>query len=128
MNDTHILRNLTAFTSAAHEHQTLDRQYRAAWRYQHKREEIRQPRQKALNATERAYNQLRQSLIDLTEPTHLSRTARDIMEKWDNYRRNHAIMIAEYNSHNRQHTDTSRATFETTLKQTAEYLKQLLEP
>lgn len=125
MNDTQLHHRLRQYILAAAEHQRLDREHRANWRYKHIQEQIRIQRRQALHTTERAYTTLLNTITDLPEPTHLSRTARDLLQKWDNYRRNHAIMIAEYNRPNQLHTAESRNTFETTLRQTAEHLKTI---
>lgn len=124
MNDAVITIHLRNFTTAAAQHQRLDRDYRAAWRYKHKRAEIAPQRRQALLATQQAANRIRNTLPD-TEPSHLTHLARNLLERWDNYRRNHAIMLAEYNHHNRHHNDTSRATFETALREAIETLNTI---
>jgi len=125
MNDRQIQIRLSQFCIDAAKHQHLDKLFREAWRYQHKRDELRQPKNTALDLTERAATHLLEAIIEIDEPTYLSRLARALIEKWETYRRNYAVYIAEKHGENLRHLNSSRLDFESSMKKTGEILKKM---
>lgn len=124
MNDNVILLHLTDFITWSTKHQAHDSEYRKNWRYLHKRAEIGPKRADALRRTEAIAARLHQAIADPPEPTYYTRTSREILELWNRYRGNHAIMLEEYNPQNVQHERESRIKFQFHLKELAQKLSK----
>ena len=119
------LNALNTFLQAIRDYLKINDEFRSAWRYQHIRDQLAEPRRQAFNLTETRRDQLHQLLKDNPDkPTYLDRQARDLITKWDNRTQNLEIYRHEPNGHNLDHLNNAEKALKKKAAEIIEVIKK----